>query len=149
MAKTGSRNSCNSPANSCTCSSIMSYQQNHYKQHLTWNIHGLVNGPLYVQHSVLWHTDCLALNMKTWLYIATAVTVFGRQIITPHENWFFSITAMTSSKLCQILKYELDWACGSRGKYKVKQSHYRPGQALSVPGSWGSQILRQSAHEGV
>jgi hypothetical protein len=42
---------------------------------------------------------------------------------------------------CKINLYE-------KVKEKVKQSHYSPWQALRVPVAWGSQISRQSAHEG-
>jgi hypothetical protein len=70
-------------------------------------------------------------------YIATCILMFQDKV------WCCTVSVLMDhlpdySHLWQTLK----------GKVKVKQSHYRHWQALRAPGGRGSQVFRQSAHEG-
>jgi hypothetical protein len=58
-----------------------------------------------------------------------------------------SIHFLTNLLFSLFLSFDVTKPTNMRTE-KVKQSHYRPGESLRVPGSRGSQIYRQLAHEG-
>jgi hypothetical protein len=81
---------------------------------------------------VLWIMAIILKAHKVNLFVSSVLFVF----------WYHSTNFSDTPHICDISWLTVNCVI------QIKQSHYRPWQALRVPGVGGSQILSEAAHAG-